>query len=942
MKSFDKMSLNLGVASIAFAVLLLELTLIRVMDVILAPNTGYMALTSAMFALGLGGIYLYLFHWKSDKSLKIVAYLALLFALLVPMVSAWFNWLPFSLTFNDNNLTEQVLAWSGMYIGLTLPFFIAGIILSKVFQDYSKDIGRLYFYDLVGAGIACFLFIPLLPIYGPGGFLFVSAAAGVLSFIFFLRPSRPVVGIFSLIALGLFCTPLFVEDYIEFAGHADKRGNDTRIKNNQRIFVKWDPVSKLDVIKDVHPTALLFSLDGGEQSSWLKKLNGNLEQFAQIRKEKPDTYFFGRNSISHYLAHAAGKNPETLIIGASAGGEIRAALAFSPTSVDAVEMVGSIIEAERNNFKDFGGGLYAHPKVKAVAGEGRSYLRSTDKKYDIIQMFSNHSSSSIAQGSGAAGTVYLQTEEAYLEYFSHLKDDGMLQINRHIYPRMLTTAAQAWERSGRKEFWKHALVLETATTDVDTLPTLLIKMAPWTQAEVDTAYQYVNRLSSNYVVKPGRDYPSHKIFGDRKFSQEILSSQQDIHGFGIRFGTYHQQQLPYDVTVLVKSSEGGETLASVTIDGSEIKDNEVLSFEHPTINNAKGKKFIYEVSAPAATENNGLSVWMDNNDGANITLLPATFLPRISIAFHPLKTEQNLVPNHFLQSPFPYDEAKALPWDITPVTDYSPYFGMVRKQAKILNPAREIMLDKNTAYLMNKQMDGGIPKDWMHLVVVALVSVFFALIFLLLPILKTRKEQHEWENMAGDIVYFACLGFGFILIEIVFIQLFSKLIGFPTHTLVVVISTMLIFAGIGSAYSKRLLEKSESHTFIFAIIIAYLIIFVLTFEWLFYALLGFSLTVRILSAVLMIAPLAFLLGMPFPIGIMSLSGSSNYAVPWVWAINGFFTVIGGFLAIIISIITSFGTVLLIAAATYGIAMIVARAHSDRLKNEKFILASKAA
>jgi hypothetical protein len=173
------------------------------------------------------------------------------------------------------------------------------------------------------------------------------------------------------------------------------------------------------------------------------------------------------------------------------------------------------------------------------------------------------------------------------------------------------------------------------------------------------------------------------------------------------------------------------------------------------------------------------------------------------------------------------------------------------------------------------------------------------------------------------------------------IQMFSKLIGFPTHTLVVVISTMLIFAGIGSAYSKRQLEKSNNHTFIFTIIIAYLVAFVLTFEWLFYALLGLPLTARILCAIVMIAPLAFLLGMPFPIGIMSLSGSSNYAVPWVWAINGFFTVLGGFLAIIISIISSFATVLLISAAIYGIAMIVARSHSDRLKNENFALASKA-
>jgi spermidine synthase len=934
MKKLEKMALNIGVASIAFAVLLLELSLIRVMDVILAPNTGYMALTSAMFALGLGGIYLYLFHSKSDKSLKLVAFLSLL-------VSGWFNWLPFSLTINENNLSTQILAWAGMYIGLTLPFFIAGIVLSKVFQDYSKDIGRLYFFDLVGAGIACFLFIPLLPIYGPGGFLFVSAAAGVVAFLCFLRPSKPMIGVFSLIALGLLCTPLFVDDYIEFTGHADKRGNDTFIKDNKRVFVKWDPVSKLDVLEDVRPKALLFSLDGGEQSSWLKKLDGSLDQFVQIRETQPDTYFFGRNSIVHYLAHTAGKHPETLIIGASAGGEIRAALAFSPTSIDAVEMVGSIIEAERYTFKDYGGGLYAHPKVKAVAGEGRSYLRSIDKKYDIIQMFSNHSSSSIAQGSGAAGTVYLQTEEAYLEYFSHLKDDGILQINRHIYPRMLTTAAQAWERFGRKDFWKYALVLETTATDVDTLPTLLIKMTPWTQQEIDTVFQYVNRVSSNYVAKASPQIPSQKIYGGITFTAEILSRSQDIHGFEIRFGTYHQKKLPYNVTVQLKDSEGGETLASVTIDGSQIKDNELLSFDHTPIHNAKGKKLIYEISAPEASEENAISIWLDSKNNANITLLPVTYLPRISIVFHPLQTEQNLVPNRFLQTPFPYDEAKALPWDITPVTDYSPYFGMIRKQAKILNPSSDIMLDKNTAYLMNRQMQGGIPKDWMHLVVVAMVSVFFALIFLLLPILKTRKENHEWENMTGDIVYFACLGCGFILIEIVFIQLFSKLIGFPTHTLVVVISTMLVCAGIGSAYSKRLLEKSSSHTFIFAIIIAYLVAFVLTFEWLFYALLGLPLTGRILSAIMMIAPLAFLLGMPFPIGIMSLSGSSNYAVPWVWAINGFFTVLGGFLAIIISIVTSFAAVLLIAAAIYGIAMIVARSHSDRLKNEKFILASKA-
>jgi len=938
----EKMALNLGVGSIAFAVLMLELSLIRVMDVILAPNTGYMALTSAMFALGLGGIYLYLFQWKPGKNLKKVAFLSLMFAVIVPLVSVWFNWLPFSLTISSDNLSQQVLAWTGMYLGLTLPFFIAGIILSSVFQDYSADIGRLYFYDLVGAGIATFLFIPLLPYYGPGGFLFVSAAAGTIAFICFFRPSRVVVAIFSLIALVLFITPLIVDDYIEFAGHANKRGNDTHIKKGHRLLVKWDPVSKLDVLKGAAPKALLFSLDGGEQGSWLKEFDGNWDQFSKIRREHPDTFFFGRNSIAYYLADTAGKHPESLIIGSSAGGEIRAALAFSPTSIDAVEMVGSIIEAERTTFGSFGGELYNQPKVRAVAGEGRSFLRSTDKKYDIIQMFSNHSSSSIAQGSGAAGTVYLQTEEAYLEYFSHLKDDGMLQINRHIYPRMLTTAAQAWIRSGRKDFWKHALVLETTVGDVDTLPSLLIKMQPWTQSEIDTTYQYVNRMKSNFVVRPEKSHPSTKIFAENSLTTEITTVNSEVNGFEIRFAADKKASLPFDVFVSVRSGEDGTELTNVRIDGSDIKGSKLLRVKHTPIYDAKGKSLRYEVSAPLATEDNAISVWLSKSNDLNISLLPETRLPRVSIAFNPLNTAGNLVPERFLQKPFPYDEASKLPWDITPVTDYSPYFGMIRKQARVINPSKTAMLDKNTAYLMNRQMQGGIPKDWMHLVVVALVSVFFSIVFLLLPLLKTRKEHHEWENMAGDIVYFACLGFGFILIEIVFIQLFSKLIGFPTHTLVVVISSMLIFAGIGSSYSKRLLEKSKNHTFIFAIIIAYLIAFVLTFEWLFYALLGFSLTVRIISAMLMIGPLAFMLGMPFPIGIMSLSGSSSYAVPWVWAINGFFTVLGGFLAIIISIVTSFGTVLLVAAATYGVAMIVARAHSVRIKKQKFVLASETA
>jgi hypothetical protein len=72
-------------------------------------------------------------------------------------------------------------------------------------------------------------------------------------------------------------------------------------------------------------------------------------------------------------------------------------------------------------------------------------------------MNSNHTSSSIAAGSGALSATYLQTTDAYKEYFSHLKEDGILHINHHIYPRMVLTAAKAWQELGLTDFKKHVL-----------------------------------------------------------------------------------------------------------------------------------------------------------------------------------------------------------------------------------------------------------------------------------------------------------------------------------------------------------------------------------------------------------------------------------------------------------------------------------------------------
>lgn len=927
MKDSTTVSLNIGVALISFAVLIVELSLIRIMDVILYPGTGYMALTSAMFALGLGGIYLYLFPLKNREILPRLSHLALYFSFAAPLVIPVFNALPFTMDITDENRLEQLLSWSAMYITLIIPFMIVGLILSQVFLSYSSAINRLYFFDLLGAGVACLFFIPLVPFFGPGGLLFVASSAGLIASFCFFRPNNLLRYLVPLAGLLVFVTPLLVDNYIEFDGHANKRNSDLYIKEGKRDFVKWDPVSKLDVFRDVAGNALLFSLDGGQQGSWLGK-KVPLETFSKTRSESPETFNFGRQSAVHYLQWKKGINPEVLVIGASAGGDIRTALAFEPAHVEGVELVGAIVDAERGRYKDYGGGLYAHPKVTGIIGEGRSYLRASKKRYDIIQMFSNHTSSSVESGSGAAQTVYLQTTEAYKEYFGHLSEEGVMQINHHIYPRMLTTAAQAWYQMGRSDFWKHVLVIEPFIAD--TLPTILMKMQPWSKQEVDLVSDYMNRGKPLRPFRPTHHHPSEKVFGERKFIASFESTMDDMEGIDIMIGTYHMKSLPYGVNVRVVDDAGLEITQSV-LPGNKIKNNQFAPIRFSPVGNSKGRRFTIELSATEVGFEDGFSVWLTKGGEAVLSTVPSEMLPDQMIVFNPIDQSNNLVPRRLLETPFPTEQADSVPWDLTPVSDGSPYFSMIRKYNRPIEPGFENIIDRNTAHLLNVRLRNGLPDDWLHLVVVAAVATFFAFVFIVLPLVGTKLKNNIWSGMGKDIFYFSSLGLGFIMIEVVFIQLFKKLIGFPTHTFVVVICTLLISAGVGSALSKRFIRLTGGRTWIlFATIIAYGALFAAVYQEIFYASLGLSLFGRVAIAVAILTPLGFFLGMPFPLGILGLTENQGAAIPWAWALNGFFTVVGGFVAILLSITTNFQSVIFIALGIYLMALVVSRSPKSYL------------
>ena len=90
-----------------------------------------------------------------------------------------------------------------------------------------------------------------------------------------------------------------------------------------------------------------------------------------------------------------------LVIGSAGGQEIKAALMYGASHVDGVELVDAVVELGKTTYAQYIGDLFHHPKVNVQVGEGRSYLRASQEKYDIIQIFSNHTSSSTGSGTGA-------------------------------------------------------------------------------------------------------------------------------------------------------------------------------------------------------------------------------------------------------------------------------------------------------------------------------------------------------------------------------------------------------------------------------------------------------------------------------------------------------------------------------------------------------------
>jgi hypothetical protein len=193
-------------------------------------------------------------------------------------------------------------------------------------------------------------------------------------------------------------------------------------------------------------------------------------------------------------------------------------------------------------------------------------------------------------------------------------------------------------------------------------------------------------------------------------------------------------------------------------------------------------------------------------------------------------------------------------------------------------------------------------------------ALLAGLVFILLPITLVRRTG---RGMASVVLYFGAIGFGFMFVEIGFIQKLVLLLGHPLYSIPVVLASFLVFAGIGSRISQQLpLTRARLPFFVLiAVSVVYLMGWPLAYEWL----AGTTEITQVLVSVLLLAPLAFTMGMPLPLGVRRIAEKTDRLIPWGWAINGSASVAGAVLATIIAVHAGFAVLIMAALALYALA-----------------------
>jgi len=506
-----------GVCLTALATLLFEVTLIRVLSFTIWYHFAYVVISTALLGFGASGTVLAVWRGIGRHDLRAsLSRFALFAAVTVPAVLALVAYAgldPMEIT----SRPDQTALFIVYEAATTIPFFFSGLAISLALRAAADRIDRLYFWDLVGAGLGCAGAVPLMNILTPPGATLVSAAGFGAAAAAFAPTTRQrsaalaLGGVMLVGSLGGARIPFTPANSKHLAMHI-------KYQNMVPVSSHWTALFRTDVVADQDNKAgFTNSVEWGlsaavpydaQHPSHFVTHDGTAGT-AMYDLRATSTLDFLDYHILRFPYLITPAHPQVLVIGVGGGRDVITAIHYGAGHVTGIELDPVTVELIRTDMNDVMGGFFQRPDVTLVAGEGRHFIKGDAGQYDLIQLTGVDTLSAEFSGAYVLAENYLYTAEAFHDYLDHLTPDGSLSITTgellvrspKASGRMVAVAQQVLRERGVARPQDHIAVIDSRHLFVE----VLVRLKPFDQQEVDRLLQYCQQLQFDPILLPGHD-----------------------------------------------------------------------------------------------------------------------------------------------------------------------------------------------------------------------------------------------------------------------------------------------------------------------------------------------------------------------------------------------------------------------------------------------------
>ena len=259
--------------------------------------------------------------------------------------------------------------------------------------------------------------------------------------------------------------------------------------------------------------------------------------------------------------------------------------------------------------------------------------------------------------------------------------------------------------------------------------------------------------------------------------------------------------------------------------------------------------------------------------------------------------------------------------DISPPSDNRPFFFQ--------------MADLHTLLKGSGFRDDFATRPVLVLGMLALAVLALAIGCIVVPLLLTT-ERTAHRGMRSFYTYFAGIGLGFLLVEVSQLQRLSIFLGHPIYALTVVLFSVLFFSGLGSMVTERIVRADRPMSMLtpLVVLLAAVAAFGILTPTVVHSMDAATTPVRIATAIGLLAPLSFLMGMPFAIGMRAAASRPDAPTAFLWGINGATSVCASVFGMVIAVFFGIAVAFWCGFAAYAMAAaamaFIARSRPDQL------------